>query len=354
MRKTNKLDYIILALTCLIALNIGAIIINIYSSKKPDNVNQGQLKIPNIANISDISFDPIKKAIDSLFPIAKILNKDGDSLATGNTPSEFEEIENINEEHNTEADTIIENLDEYESLIVVKDSSGSHMVENIPAPLMLNKVKVNKEKPYILMYHTHATESYSIAKAGNYRSTDKKNNIVGIGSIISTVLEANGHKVDHVETSHDLPSYNQSYSRSLKTIESKKAESDNLKILLDVHRDGIDVDKVANIESIRQKSKIEIDGKSVATFSLVVGPDSQNKEQVLSFAKYVKAVSDNLYPGLCKGIIIKKYGKYNQYLSDYSALIEVGYNINTLEEANEGAKLIGDILSVVLNSIVEE
>jgi stage II sporulation protein P len=354
MRKTNKLDYIILALTCLIALNIGAIIIKIYSSKKPDNVNREQLKIPNIVNISDISFDPIKKAIDSLFPIAKILNKDGDSLTTGNTPSEFEEIENINEEHSTEADTIIENLDEYESLIVVKDSSGSHMVENIPDPLMLNKVKVNKEKPYILMYHTHATESYSIAKAGNYRSTDKKNNIVGIGSTISTVLEANGHKVDHVETSHDLPSYNQSYSRSLKTIESKKAESDNLKILLDVHRDGIDVDKVANIESIRQKSKIEIDGKSVATFSLVVGPDSQNKEQVLSFAKYVKAVSDNLYPGLCKGIIIKKYGKYNQYLSDYSALIEVGYNINTLEEANEGAKLIGDILSVVLNSIVEE
>ncbi|MBU5427135.1 stage II sporulation protein P [Tissierella pigra] len=355
MRRTNKLDYIILALTCLIVLNLGAIILGLYSSKEPNNLSQEKFKLSNIINMSNMSFESVKKAMNSLFSMGNRLNKHKDSLETGIIPLESEEIgEDVNEEHDTSHDTIIENLDEYESLIIVKDSSGIHMVENIPEPLMINKVKVNKEKPYILIYHTHATESYSLAKAGNYRSTDKKNNIVGVGSIISTVLEANGHKVDHVETSHDLPSYNQSYSRSLKTIVNKKAESDNLKILLDVHRDGIDVDKIANIESVREKSRIEIDGKSVATFSLVVGPDSENKEQVLSFAKYVKAVSDNLYPGLCKGIIIKKYGKYNQYLSDYSALIEVGYNINTLEEATEGAKLIGNILSVVLNSIVEE
>ena len=123
--------------------------------------------------------------------------------------------------------------------------------------------------------------------------------------------------------------------------------------MLDIHRDAV-LDTNPNIESIKAKSKIDIGGKSVATFSLVVGPDSPNKEQVLSFAKYVKAVSDALYPGLCKGITIKPAGKYNQHLSDYSALIEVGYHINTLEEANEGAKLVGEVLTLVLNSILEE
>ena len=41
-------------------------------------------------------------------------------------------------------------------------------------------------------------------------------------------------------------------------------------------------------------------------------------------------------------------------MSDYSALIEIGYNINTIEEANEGAKLVGEILSLAINSIIEE
>jgi len=177
--------------------------------------------------------------------------------------------------------------------------------------------------------------------------------MISIGNIIATVLEANSHKVDHVETVHDLPSYNQSYSRSLNTIKNKMAESSNINVLLDIHRDAI-VDESPNMETIKAKSKIDIGGKSVATFSLVVGPDSVNKEQVLGFAKYVKAVSDTLYPGLCRGILIKPRGKYNQYLSDYSALIEVGYNFNTIEEANEGAKLVGEVLSMVMSRLLEE
>ena len=38
--------------------------------------------------------------------------------------------------------------------------------------------------------------------------------------------------------------------------------------------------------------------------------------------------------------MIKPVGKYNQFLSDYSALIEVGSNLNTMEEAKETARII--------------
>lgn len=108
MRRTNKLDYIILALTCLVALNLGAITLGLHSSKESDNVDKRQFKISNIVNISNISFDPVKKAIDSLFPIAKILNGGEDSLETGIVPSEDEEpVENVNEEHDAYADIII-------------------------------------------------------------------------------------------------------------------------------------------------------------------------------------------------------------------------------------------------------
>ncbi|WP_353096097.1 stage II sporulation protein P [Tissierella praeacuta] len=350
MRKSRKSDYIILALVCLITLNIGAIAIGLYSSKGNFNLERKEFKLANISfgkikNVLNINAE-IKKAINSLFPVNKISDDNKDAIEVGGAIPE-------DEEHNSEKDIIIENLDEYESLIIVKDSDGVNTIDNIPEPLTVKKFKVDRGKPYILIYHTHATESYLLAKSNNYRTPDKKNNMINIGDIMTTVLEANGHKVDHVETIHDLPSYNQSYSRSLNTIKSKINESNNLKVLLDIHRDAILEDN-SNIDNIKVKSKIEVGGKSAATFSLVVGPDSANKEQVLGFAKYVKAVSDTLYPGLCRGILIKPRGKYNQYLSDYSALVEVGYNFNTLEEANEGAKLVGEVLSLAISSILEE
>lgn len=357
MRRTKKTDYMIMALLCLIALNIGNIIIGFYSSNK-----ETQKIIDNEPSIASLSFEYIKdtlnisetlkKYINSLFPVVEVLlRKDKDDFEKVPMVPKYEEIDEEIED-DSERDIIIERLDEYESLIIVKDSDGFQSIENIPEPLMISKIKIDNDKPYILMYHTHATESYLLSKEDNYRNPDKKYNVMGIGSIISTVLEANGHKVDHVETYHDLPSYNQSYSRSLNTINKKREESSNLKILLDIHRDAV-VENTSNIENIKAKSKIDINGKSVATFSLVVGPDSANKEAVLSFAKYIKAVSDVLYPKLCTGILIKPKGRYNQYLSDYSALIEVGYNFNTMEEANEGAKLVGEILTIVINSIIE-
>ncbi|NLK44239.1 MAG: hypothetical protein GX300_07595, partial [Tissierellia bacterium] len=269
-----------------------------------------------------------------------------------NVDGEFNEVDENDYDYANDI-IIIERLDEYESLIIIKDSDGMNKVENIPEPLMVNKFKIDRNKPYILIYHTHATESYLLAEKDNYRSSDRRYNMINIGSIISTILEANGHKVEHVVTYHDLPSYSQSYARSYNTIVKKRDESDNLKILLDIHRDGIE-ENSPNIDSVRKKSKVKINGKEVATFSLVVGPDSPNYDQVLSFAKYIKAVSDTLYPDLCTGIIIKPMGKYNQHLSDYSALVEVGYNFNSLEEATEGAKLVAEVLALAINSLIEE
>ena len=367
MNKHSKSNYMILALTCLVVLNIGSILIrktNIGNKESLDGIeNKGKLPsqalIPLLSSSSSIISYYENDNNDSNGSLLSIIQERalsfiGSSFTkeTVNTHGEENHEEDDFEIEYLEDSILIDELEEYESLIIVKDSDGINKVENIPEPLMINKVKIDKEKPYVLLYHTHATESYLMSKAENYRNSNKNSNIVGIGEIIGTVLEANGHKVDHDQTYHDMPSYNKSYSRSLSTINKKKEESDNLKFLLDVHRDAI-ADENVNIERIKSKSTININGKSVATFSLVVGPDSANKDQVLSFAKYIKAVSDALYPGLCTGILIKPTGRYNQYLSDYSTLIEVGYNFHTMEEASEGAKLVGEVLALAMNSIVE-
>lgn len=359
MRKSRKSDYIIMALVCMLALNVGNIIIRFNSSNKEPSNPKGNSIDKFITTISTVAeafnLDKfLEKTINSLFPVAEVLNynnKNNDLEEDIEDAEDFNEVDEGNYDYSN--DIIIDRLEEYESLIIVKDSDGMNKVENIPEPLAINKLKIDRSKPYILVYHTHATESYLLSKEEDYRSSDKRYNMINIGSIMATVLEANGHNVEHVETYHDLPSYSQSYSRSYNTILRKKEESDNLKILLDIHRDAI-ADNSPNIQSVKEKSKITVGGKDVATFSLVVGPDSPNKDQVLSFAKYIKAVSDTLYPDLCTGIIIKPMGKYNQHLSNYSALVEIGYNFNTLEEATEGAKLVAEVIALAINSIIEE
>ncbi len=309
-------SYLIIILACLLMLNLGAIIIR-YASDHPiiRGVFAREEEIP--------------------LPLNETTIEDEDEL-------------NIEKEQ----DYIIDRLDEYESLIIIKDNTGMRSIDKVPKPLNINKMTLNKDEDYILIYHTHGTESYLVEDPSLYHNQDTTKNVISVGDVMSKVLEASGHKVDHVQTLHDLPSYNQSYTRSLNTINNKKAENPNLKIFLDIHRDGVD-QKASYRDRFLKTARTDINGISTGTFSLVVGPDTPNYDQVLSFAKYIKAVSDTLYPDLCTGIIVKPRGKYNLYSSDYAALIEIGSNLITQEEANETAKRVGEIISLALDSIIE-
>ena len=336
-RKGNRnSSFIIFVLSLLIFINISLLILNYFKGKS----NTDSSKENFINKI--VAFFNLKEKDNEL--ISRKPNLD-ESVPSQNFEDEDEFIKH-------EDTIIIDKLEEYESLIIIKDSYGISSIANIPEPLNINKVKLDKEKPYILMYHTHSTESFLVSDPDLYYNSDTNKNVVSIGRTLATVLEANGHRVDHVETAHDVPSLTGSYSRSINTINKKKEENSNLKILLDIHRDGVEKDATYR-DRFLEKARLDINGVSTASFSLVVGPSTPNYEKILSFAKYIKAVSDTLYPNLCTGIIIKPVGKFNLYTSDYSALIEVGSNLVSQEEANECAKLVGEILSLVIDSIVE-
>ena len=322
-RRSNKGTYLILALICLILLNIGSMTILFLRNK--------DIPVFNIKNIIRDVFDISKESNDK--------KMDKDDLSE----QEIDRAEDF---------IIINPLDNYENLIIVKDSKGKGSIQNIPESLNIDKVNIDKTKPYIFVYHTHATESYIPFDDDTYYSEDNDNNVVRIGNTMATVLEANGHNISHSINHHDRPSYSQSYARSLRTIENAKNEEGNLKFFFDIHRDGIDKN-ASYYERFLSKAKTTINGKKVATFSLVLGPDTPNYDKVLDYAKFIKVVADMMYPDLCTGIIVKPYGKFNLYISDYAALIEIGSNLNTLDEANECAKLVAEILDTVIRSIKE-
>ncbi|KPU27919.1 hypothetical protein TR13x_00785 [Caloranaerobacter sp. TR13] len=243
-----------------------------------------------------------------------------------------------------------------EDIIFIEDpyetNEGNILTDKNIKTKNIKKLKVNKEKPYILIYHTHGTEAYLPIRSNRYHTTKRDYNVIKIGDIITDVLKEKGHKVKHIDIYHDIPSYNQSYTRSLSTVKDIINKDKNIKIIFDIHRDGIPED-ASYIKKALAESKVKINGVDVATYTFVIGPENPNKDKILNFAKYMKEVSDKMYPGLCKGIVIKPYGKFNQYVNDYYALIEVGSNLNTIEEAKRSAKLIGNVLDMALRGIIE-
>lgn len=383
--KDERSNYLIFALICLIVFNTGTFLINL-TENNMNSLSTGEAKevfnqesnledellfitllsrtssIINLYknqqfkiegfNINEVISDKINNILKAQFPTIFNLYKESDLPKEELNENNIEDYEK--KKIYAEDFIIIDELEEYEDLIIITDSEGKVSFENLPKPLNIDPITINREVPYILIYHTHGTESYSSLENDMHHTTDRKYNVTTIGEILSETLKKNGHKVEHVTKYHDVPSYNESYSQSLSTIQEKLKQNSNLKILLDIHRDGYDHNDPnvkKNLKNLLSKTKVKVNGKDAATFFFVVGPDSPNMDAVLSFAKYIKAVSDVMYPNLCTGIVIKPIGKYNQFLSDYSALIEIGSNLNTIEEAKETARLLGEILSMVIENI---
>src|SRR5690606_21354443 len=119
---------------------------------------------------------------------------------------------------------IIDKVEEYEDFIIIRELDGSISLENIPDPIYVDPFEVDSERPYILVYHTHGTESYSSLETNEHHTKDLNYNVTTIGKIVAETMEEYGHKVEHITKYHDIPSYNKSYSESLKTISEKIQE----------------------------------------------------------------------------------------------------------------------------------
>lgn len=221
---------------------------------------------------------------------------------------------------------------------------------NLPSP---DKVELSNKDPQILIYHSHATESYMPNTASNYHTLAEKYNVVSVGNIMAKVLqEKYNFKVIHDKTYHDKDSYAYSYSNSLVTIQKQTTKYPSIKVILDIHRDAF----TAKDESVRTAKKNDytatINGKKAARIMLVVGRKNPNFGELEKFASYIKKKMDKLYPGLYLKTE-KPNTKYNQYFSNYSMLIEVGCMLNTIEEAQYSAELMGHVLGEVLKELQE-
>lgn len=206
-----------------------------------------------------------------------------------------------------------------------------------------NDLRITKENPSILIYHTHGTETYSNSPAGNYHSNDKPNSVIAVGELLSQKLTEKGWGVIHTTKYHDND-YNTSYATSLKTVQQLTNENSSVKIAVDLHRDARDVVDSNQKKTQHDKFMTTINGEKVAKFSFVVGEKNDNINELRALAEDITKFAEEKYPGITRPVVSKKYGKYNQFVAEQHMLIEVGSNVTSIQEAKASAKYIANIL----------
>jgi stage II sporulation protein P len=207
----------------------------------------------------------------------------------------------------------------------------------------INDIKVTNTTPSILIYHTHTTEAYFDYPENNYKSTDKNKGVVSVGTVLTDELSSKGWGVVHT-TKYNDESYNDSYPTSLKTIQDIKSNYDSIKIAIDLHRDArnLDTEEVKNTQ--HEKFTTTINGESVAKFFFVVGAKNDNVDEIKQLAEEITSLAEEKYPGITMPVMVKSYGKYNQFVADNHMLVEVGSNATTIQEAQATAKYMANVL----------
>lgn len=193
-------------------------------------------------------------------------------------------------------------------------------------------------KGTMAIYHTHNAESYV--------PTDGTHSILGAGGIhkvggaLAEALREHGVEVIHDETLH-LPHDDGAYARSRPTAVDLLREGPDA--IFDVHRDATPPSEYED----------RIAGMPVTNVRIVVGTQNPNYAVNREYALSLKRVVDVAHPGLISGVLFKG-SNYNQDLSPFSLLLEIGAHTNSREDAERAARLLAEGLAFYFYGPKEE
>ena len=197
--------------------------------------------------------------------------------------------------------------------------------------------------PKVLIYHSHATEAYTMdgtdiyKESDRYRTLDTEQNVVRVGEEMAAVFEAAGIGVIHDTTLYDYPNYNDAYRRSLEGMSAMLEQYPSIVLTLDVHRDALE----ATDGTIYKVVAGSVD--DCAQVMMVMGSDSggqlhPNWKVNLALALSIQDALTQKWATLARPTVLRA-SRFNQHLSTGSILVEVGTHGNTLQEAITAARL---------------
>ena len=212
------------------------------------------------------------------------------------------------------------------------------------------KQETDSAKPQILIYHSHSQEEFSDYHMGNREAT-----IVGAGEYLAQLLKEKGYQVIHDTSVYDLRDgkldRNKAYTYALKGVEKLLEEYPSIEVVLDIHRDGVG-NSTRLVNEVNGKTTAQVmffNGTSQTPDGPISYLENPNREDNLAFSFQMKLCADAFYPGYARNIYLKGL-RYNLHLRPRSALVEVGAQTNTYEEARNAMEPLAEILDAVLGS----
>ncbi len=200
--------------------------------------------------------------------------------------------------------------------------------------------------PPVLIYHTHATESFlpEIIPDPVEReehnpnreafSADLNLTVVRVGRELAAGLADLGFEVHHNEQVHDWGGWmgrTGAYARSRVTAAKALRTLGHPVLVLDVHRDAV-------------TTRTTVAGRPAASVLFVVARQNPWWQWNYTVARQLQARLAAVDPGLVRGVHILD-GRYNQDLSPLALIVEVGGAGSSLEECLTSARILAGVIA---------
>ena len=300
-------------------------------------------KIISIACILTFVLPIISYSIDKEEFLEFLVESSYPEASTKNNNSEKDK-DKEDKTANKEEDYIKVHIGE-ENVPTLNNTSDNKENISVASSEYKNDIRLTKEDPTMLIYHSHAGETYSDSPEGNYHSQNNRDkSVLEVGTLLTEQLSQKGWGVAHSTKYHDYPDFTKSYASSLETVKSMLNNHKNINIAIDLHRDGRDLNTDADIQKEHERMSTTYKGEKVAKFFFVVGMKNPNLQEVKSLAEDITKFAKSKYPELVLPVVEHKYGKFNQYMTENHMLIEIGSNGTSSEEAKASVKYIAEIL----------
>ena len=202
--------------------------------------------------------------------------------------------------------------------------------------------KKDIKNPLIYIYNSHQLENYNSDNLSIYGITP---NVLMASYLLKEKLNDRGLPtiVEDTNITEFLSLNNWDYSSSYKASRifmlDKKNTYPSIKYFIDIHRDSVG----------KNLTLAKINNKNYAKILFVVGLEHENYEKNLNLANNINELFNTYYPGLSRGVYKKEginvNGIYNQDVSPYAMLIEVGGIDNNIEEVMNTINAISDIIA---------
>ena len=371
-----RLKDIVKYIICIFVLVLLIFSITNYFSGMKENTKEVTQKIENVTN--EISKNSLLSCLDATLPVVASINhaeeqneeklNENDILKSmlETQISSIKEVQSLEESSEEVKDD-----EEEENIELAETDVGTEVVTNNPIAENYNtqygNVKIKNQTDYeltqemltpditienknIMIFHTHSCESYTSSDlypytpTGNFRTTDLNFTVTRVGTELTTQLQQYGYNVIHDTSYHDYPSYNGSYTNSLKTVETL-LQTNPSDIIIDLHRDAIG-------SRSDYAPTVKIGDEEAAQIMFVIGTNAgglwhPNWNQNLKFAIKLQEKAEEMYPGLFKPIMLTT-SRYNQHTGKYANIMEVGATGNTLEQCLTSMKYLAKVMDEIM------